>query len=398
MRRAAAAALPLLLAAGLCEAQVDPARRRLLQFGYDQSLGGAGPMGAYAFFYFSEPKLSKDGPALRIAIAPVYADSEVGFKGALGPDTDLALGLAGGGFAQGHAEVRAGRYYPEESFNGNGATANGSLYHLFNPGAMLPLSGLARLGASYSDYNKVRTAREFSLPPDHVDLTGRVGFRLGGEPPELATRRAAELSGWYEGRARSRAGAFGYAGENPLHRSSHRFWARALFAYTLESSRRFAVSITAGTSKDADRMNAYYLGGTLPLAAEFALPVPGYYNAELAASRFVLAGGRYDLPVTKTIKLTAQGGAANTRSLPGMGQPGAWNLGAGAGVDYNPHKRIWKIDLAYARGFRAIRGGRRGSHAVSLLAQWDLGAQADHEREQRALPPGSPPPYFFVPR
>jgi hypothetical protein len=109
-------------------------------------------------------------------------------------------------------------------------------------------------------------------------------------------------------------------------------------------------------------------------------------------------GGRYDLPVTKTVKLTAQGAAANVRALAGMGQPGPWNVGAGAGVDYNPLKRVWKIDLAYAHGLTAIRGGRRGSHSVSLLMQWDIGAQAVHEREQRALPAAGPPPFFLVPR
>ena len=34
----------------------------------------------------------------RLALAPVYIDSELGFVHGLGPNTDYAIGLAGGGF------------------------------------------------------------------------------------------------------------------------------------------------------------------------------------------------------------------------------------------------------------------------------------------------------------
>ena len=57
---------------------------------------------------------------LRLAVAPVYLDSELGFVNGLGPNTDLGIGVAGGGFADSYNEIRGGTYYPSESFEGNG--------------------------------------------------------------------------------------------------------------------------------------------------------------------------------------------------------------------------------------------------------------------------------------
>ena len=41
-----------------------------------------------------------------MAIAPTYVDSELGFKSLLGPNTDFAVGGAGGMFANSYQEVR----------------------------------------------------------------------------------------------------------------------------------------------------------------------------------------------------------------------------------------------------------------------------------------------------
>ncbi len=56
-------------------------------------------MAGYAYLYLNEPDYLGTNITLRLAIAPVYLDSEVGFRHLLGPNTDLALGLAGGGYA-----------------------------------------------------------------------------------------------------------------------------------------------------------------------------------------------------------------------------------------------------------------------------------------------------------
>ena len=91
---------------------------------------------------------------LRLAVAPVYVDSELGFVGALGPNTDLGIGLAGGGFADSYNEIHDGQYLPGESFDGNGGEISASVYHLFNPGDEIPLNFVLRGTAHYSFYNR----------------------------------------------------------------------------------------------------------------------------------------------------------------------------------------------------------------------------------------------------
>src|SRR5262245_25323190 len=80
-------------------AQLDPETRRLIQIGYNQPLEGKAPIAGYGFFYYNQPDFYKTNMTLRFAVAPIYFDGELAFKGLLGPNTDLGIGLAGGGFA-----------------------------------------------------------------------------------------------------------------------------------------------------------------------------------------------------------------------------------------------------------------------------------------------------------
>src|SRR5580658_2905522 len=102
--------------AGPALGQVDPQLRELVQFGFTQAIQGASPVAAYGYYYLNEPNFYKTNLTLRIALAPVYLDSEVGLVGALGPNTDLGMGLAGGAFADDYYEFEDGKYLPEESF------------------------------------------------------------------------------------------------------------------------------------------------------------------------------------------------------------------------------------------------------------------------------------------
>jgi len=80
-------------------AQIDPVQRDLIQFGYNQPMEGREPIAAYAFYYHNDPNfLSRTNLTWRLALAPTYLDTELGFAHALGKDTDLAIGMAGGGF------------------------------------------------------------------------------------------------------------------------------------------------------------------------------------------------------------------------------------------------------------------------------------------------------------
>ena len=54
-------------------------------------------------------------------MAPVYLDSELGITDALGPHTDVGLGLAGGGFADSYFDFQNGQYLRGQSFYGHSA-------------------------------------------------------------------------------------------------------------------------------------------------------------------------------------------------------------------------------------------------------------------------------------
>ncbi len=143
--------------------QIDPVKRELFQFGYNVPLEGHPPLSAYAFYYLNKPEfLSESNLTLRLAVAPTYLDSELGISHVLGPNTDLGIGLAGGGYADSYYEIRKGTYLPSESFDGHDGEASVSIYHLFNPGAQIPLNGMLRGIAHYTFYEATGdTAKNF---------------------------------------------------------------------------------------------------------------------------------------------------------------------------------------------------------------------------------------------
>jgi hypothetical protein len=366
----------ILLAPVFASAQIDPVRRDLVQFGYNQPVEGREPLAAYAFYYHNQPDFLRTNLTLRLAVAPVYLDSELGFVHGLGPNTDFAIGFAGGGFEDSYSEIRGGTYLPSESFDGNGAEISASIYHLFNPADEIPLNLVLRGTAHYSFYDaNGSTAGNFQLPDNHGDFSVRSGLRWGGIEPTLFPALAMELSVWYEGHLRSNPGAYGFGGDRALNPQSHLFWAEAALAYTLpESQQSFYVRLTAGTSVDADHFSAYRLGGFLPLVSEFPLSLPGYYFQEISAREFILLSGNYLLPLDKKARWNFDFNAASAvvDYLPGESQPGNSLSGVGGGILFRSPSDRLKIMLTYAYGFDAIRDGGRGAQNIGLLLQWDL--------------------------
>jgi hypothetical protein len=362
----------------ICQAQIDPYRRQLLQFGYNQPVEGHWPLAGYLFYLLNQPDFLRPDLTLRLAVAPTYLDSEVGFTHAIGPQTDLALGLSGGAFADSYYEIRRGQYLAAESFLGNGGSASVSLYHRFNPNQRLPLSAVVRGIIDYSSYERDDdTADTFVLPDDRFTYIGRAGLRLGGREPVLLPALGVELSTWYEGRIRSRHGPYGFDGDRVVEANSHRFWGRALFAYTVPRvEHNFYLSLTAGTTRGADRFSAYRLGGTLPLLSEFRLDLPGYEAQEITAREFLLLNGLYWLPIdtAKRWSLTAFAGSAWVNYLSGFTQPQHWLPGVGVGAGYKATHDVWQVVLAYAYGFNAIRSGGNGGQDIVLLFQFDFEA------------------------
>ena len=373
--------LPVLLWPSSARAQIDPVKRELIQFGYNQPVEGQAPLSGYAFYYYNEPGFLSSNLTLRLAVAPVYLDSELGISHVLDTNTDIGIGLAGGGFADSYNEVRQGKYIQAESFNGNGATLSGSVYHLFNPGQLIPLNGVLRGEVHYANYERDDdTDPNFTIPRDLTSFNVRTGFRLGGQEPLMLPDVAMELSLWYEGQFRENYGYYGYPvngslGDRQVEAASHLFWGRALFAYTLpQSKQHFALNLTAGTSSNPDRFSAYRLGGFLPLASEFPLSLPGYYYQEISASRFALLNGNYSIPLDakKRWSVTAAGSVAVVDYLPGLEQPGQWHSGAGGGITYRSNSGAWQVMLDYGYGFQALRDHGPGAQSVGILIQFNL--------------------------
>ncbi len=359
--------------------QIDPEKRQLFQFAFNQPVEGRGPISAYAFYLNNHPGFIQTNMTLRLAIAPVYLDSELSFAHALGERTDFAVGAAGGGFADSYSEVRGGKLIDEESFTGHGGEISASIYHLLNPDKLIPLSGILRASAHESIYVRDSdTADAFELPPDHASFNIRTGLRWGGKEPVLSPDLGMELSAWYEGQFRTAHEGYGYNNDRELRPASHLFWGRALLIYTLpELKHNISLSFTTGTSLQADRFSAYRLGGTLPLISEFPLSLPGYYFQEISARRFALLSGQYTLPLdsAKQWLVTATATGAAVDYIPGLSQPGSFNSGVGTGFGYKSTSGAWEMIVSYSYGFDAIRSHGRGAQNIGVLFQFDLEAQ-----------------------
>ena len=160
-------------------------------------------------YYRNEPGFLRTNLTLRLAVAPTYLDSELGIRHVLGENTDLGIGVAGGGFADSYREIRQGTYYPSESFDGYGARDLAQPLSSFQsrrddsperPGARY--RALSRPMVATDD-----TASKFQLPEDRDTFSVRTGLRWGGREPTLFPALAMELSAWYEGQFPHRARA-----------------------------------------------------------------------------------------------------------------------------------------------------------------------------------------------
>jgi hypothetical protein len=358
-------------------AQIDPEERKLLQLGFNQSLHNDGPTAGYAFYYWNQPDVPATNMTLRLAIAPVYLDGELGFKGLLGENTDLGVGVFGGGFYNSYQEVRQGNYYRDESFDGHGGGVALSLYHLFNPGATVPLSGMVRGSMNYHVFNDTSdTADGFKLPSDQPFYTLRTGLRWGGKEPLLTPRLAAELSVWYDLQYRPDHGTYGFGGDRELNSDSHRFLGNAQLIYTMPRSEHYvALGLTGGAVINADRYSAYRLGGALPFTSEFPLMLPGYIYEELSAENFGLLYGLYAIPLDrpKSWSIFAGGATAAVDYVDGLEQSGNWNSGVTGGLSFKTKNRRLQAVTAFGYGIDAIRSDGRGGYSVAFLLQYNFG-------------------------
>ena len=371
------AALSLMLSSSpMALAQIDPYPRNLVQLGYDQSLSGTGPQSLYAYYYYNDPEFQRTNIALRLAMAPVYIDGEIGFRHLLSPNTDAGIGINGGGYGENYYEVRQGHYFKDESFDGHGGGASLKLYHLINPAHPIPLNIVVQGGAHYSMYSATdRTDDQFQLPDDRVSTFARAGLRFAGNEPMLYSDLAMELSIWFERQWRIDHGPYGVAGNRRIQPATDLYWLYAGLSYAwTNTGNQFTFALTAGGSGDADRFSAWRLGGVLPLAAELPLTLPGYYYQELSARRFMHLSAAYVAPLSADHRWQLRLGAASAHVdyLPGFEQPGRWHTGVGPSLSFTSRSEVWRVIVRYGYGINALRDGREGVHSVGVLYQYNF--------------------------
>jgi hypothetical protein len=359
-------------------AQVDPEHRNLIELGVDQPLTGQGPQGIYAYYYYNNPEFFRTNIALRVAFAPAYIDSELGFKQLISRYTDVGIGISGGAFGDNYYEVRQGNYIQSESFDGHGGGASVSLYQLLDPGMMIPLNLVARGGFHYSTFDSAdETSALFKLPRDQINAFTRVGLRFAGKEPILYPDLGLELSIWFERQWRLQNDSYGFSEDRSINPAVNLYWIYAGLNYSwTNSGQKASFAVTAGGSDDADRFSAWRLGGVLPLISEFPLVIPGYYYEELTVEKFVHLYASYDIPLDrlKRWKFRLEAASAHLKYLPGFEQPSDWQTGVGGGVTFSPKSKRFSVVVRYGYGFNAIRHGEEGAQSVGLLFQYDFEA------------------------
>ena len=354
-------------------AQPDPEPRAYLEVGTEVPLKGNAPINGYAFFLWNRPHYPNPDQYLRVVVAPTYLLTELVQDHWPFGRHAVSIGLNGGGLRYGHEEYRDGSYKEAESFWGHGAELPLSYYAGTKLFDKLPLQGQIRVTPSFIVYqDSFDTAERFELPPDTGLVTGRVGLRLGGVPPELFPKVALEASAWYEAAYRTETGTFGFP-ERPeeLESLSQHAWGRVAAVLSPADRHTIDVFLTAGLSHDADLLSSFRLGSALPFRTEFPLILHGYFVEEIFAKRFWLLNASYRFPAwpgSRAVYLRIAGDIAGVEYIDGHSLPRKHLHGVGADLSVAITPRVTVV-AGYGYGFDAPRNGGFGGHEAHALIE-----------------------------
>ena len=347
---------------------MDAESRANIEGGIEAPLRGNGPFTGYGYFFYTRPHFLHEDLYLRLIIPPGYFISELILDHWPSRNSALGLGISGGLWADSQVEFQDGRYEKDESFSGH--SAGGTLaYYLRGPkiGGLLPIEGQIRANPRYVWYDRTDdTARRFRLPDNSALYDVRAGLRLGGVPPELFPKGAAELSVWHALTYRDKAGSYGFL-EQP-EESEHftqRTWTRVGGIYTFWGTQASAF-LNAGIAEDTDALSAFRMGGGLRLRAEFPLMLHGYYVDEVFARRFWLLNFAYRFPIwpgQDRVHLQLLADYARVDYIKGHDLPRTGLAGVGANLSVALTKRITLV-VGYGYGIDAPRGGGFGGQEV----------------------------------
>ena len=355
-------------------AQIDPEPRANLELGVEGPLRGDGNTSGYAFFLWNRPHFVDEDLYLRIVFAPTYLTGDLVRDRWPAEGHAVGIGLGGGLFPYNVEEFRLGDHKTRESFWGHGGEATFSYYRRLKVLDLLPVEGQLRLRPQYVVYERAGdTARAFRLPADTAIYAGRVGVRVGGEPPELLPELALELSLWYEASYRQTAETYGFP-ESPVAtpQRTQQAWGRLGGIYSVTKTQTARAFLTAGTTWDADRLTSYRLGSALPFRREFPLVLHGYYLDDVFTQRFWLLNLSYRFPAwpgTERVRLQLSFDYARVNYLPGHVLPRRALRGVGADLTAALTDRLTLI-LGYGYGLDAPRGHAFGGHEVNTLLEF----------------------------
>ena len=336
-------------------------------------LKGNAPINGYAFFLWNRPHYPNPDQYLRVVVAPTYLLTEfVQDHWPFGRHA-VSVGLNGGGIRYGHEEYRNGNHKDDESFWGHGAELPLSYYAGTKLFDKLPLQGQIRLTPAFIVYqDSFGTADRFELPPDTGLLTGRVGLRLGGKPPELLPQLALEASAWYEAVYRTTTDTFGLPERpEPLESLTQRAWGRLAGVFNPAEGHTMDVLLTAGMTRTTDLLSSYRLGSALPFRSEFPLILHGYFVEEVFAKQFWLLNVSYRFPAwpgSRNVHLRISGDIAGVEYVDGHRLPREHLRGVGGDVSIAITPRVTVV-AGYGYGFDAPRNGGFGGHEAHALIE-----------------------------
>jgi hypothetical protein len=353
---------------------MDDESRLYFQFGAETPLKGNGPFTGYGYLFYTRPHFLVEDLYLRLVIPPGYLISELILDRWPSQHSALGVGVSGGLWAESQVEFRDGRFEKEESFSGH--SAGGTLaYYLRGPkiGGVLPLEGQIRANPKYVWYDRTGdTSRRFRLPENSALYDMRAGIRLGGVPPELFPKAAAELSVWHAVSYRDNAGRYGLP-ERPeeTEHLTQRTWTRVGGIYTFWGTQASAF-LNAGIAEDTDALSSFRLGGGLRLRAEFPLLLHGYNVEEIFARRFWLVNVAYRFPIwpgQDRVHLQLLADYARVDYVRGHRLPRTGLAGVGANLSVALTKRI-TLAVGYGYGIDAPRDHRFGGHEVDTQLEF----------------------------
>ena len=334
---------------------------------------GNAPINGYAFYLWNRPNYPEPDQYLRVVVAPTYLLTEfVQDHWPFGRHA-VSIGLNGGGFRYGHEEYRHGTHQAEESFWGHGAELPLSYYAGTKLFDKLPLQGQVRVTPAFLVYqDSFSTDEDYQLPPDTGLITGRVGLRLGGVPPELLPKLALEASAWYEATYRTNTGTFGLPDKpEPLESLSQRFWGRLAGVFAPADGHTIDVLLTAGFSLDVDLLSSFRMGSALPFRSEFPLIIHGYFVEEVFAKRFWLLNASYRFPAwpgSRKVTLRLAFDMAGVDYVDGHALPREHLRGVGGDLSVAFTPRVTMV-VGYGYGIDAPRNGGFGGHEAHALIE-----------------------------